>query len=91
MVANVPPAKVRSQAEFPASSARRRVFVPLGLQQAVSRERAGLAHRAVDGRDDGARIGIHGPRALAQRAREEFIEARIGGRLAFHGVAHVRM
>ena len=38
------------------------VFVALGLQQPVGAERAGLAHRAVDRRDDGARIRVHGPR-----------------------------
>jgi hypothetical protein len=66
------------------------VVVALGLQQPVFGEWARLAHRAIDGRDNGARVRVHRARAGAQGAREKLVETFVGRGVRLHGVAHVR-
>src|SRR4029077_13699408 len=51
-----------------------RVGVTLGLHQAVALERSALTHRAIDRRDERARVGVRRACPRAQRAREEGVE-----------------
>ena len=68
---------------------RAAVPVTLGLHDAPAGDRAGLADRAIGGRDQHAVAGIDGPGSLAQRTGEEGIETGIGARIGLRGLAHV--
>ena len=85
----MPPANVRSQAALPASSARSVYSWPLACSSRSAESGPASLTVPSTGETMALRIRIHRARTRAQCAREEFVEARVGGGLGLHRVGHV--